>query len=56
MTESRIRALIFSFGATSIWLYLVYLVTMNPELSWWQIVIMIVVGIFLTAAAMGQGE
>lgn len=52
----KIRTFVYSFGAVAIWLYLAYLVSVNPELRWWQIVIMIVIALFLTVTSMGQSD
>lgn len=54
MTESKIRALFFAAGATAVWLLLAYLVAFH-EAGIGAIATLVVIALFLSALAMGQG-
>jgi hypothetical protein len=55
MTESKIRALFFTAGATAVWLLLAWLVTFG-EAKIGAIATLVMIALFLTVLAMGQSE
>lgn len=54
MTESKIRTLFFAAGATAVWLLLAYIVAFH-EVGIGAIATLVVIALFLTVLAMGQG-
>lgn len=54
MTESRIRTLFFAAGATAVWLLLAYIVAFH-EMGIGATATLVVIGLFLSVLAMGQG-
>ena len=55
MTESKIRVLFFSLGATAVWLLLAWLVTFG-EAGLGVTATLVMIALFLTVLAMGQNS